>query len=189
MTFGAVEPSDIDSAARSIKEMGQAGVKGVTIDPSTARVHRQFHDPALYPLYEEASEQGMLITTTQSCLLGPYMEDCRPEYVDRVATDMPDLKIVIQHGGWPYVHEAIGVLYKQPNVFMVPGQYIHYDFPGSAEYIAALRRQCSEQIIFGSVYPNCGSLSDLRSIISSWALPPEIERRYLRENAESLLNL
>ena len=187
--FGAVEPSDIESAALSIKEMGQAGVKGVTIDPSTARVHRQFHDPALYPLYEEASEQGMLITTTQSCLLGPYMEDCRPEYVDRVATDMPDLKIVIQHGGWPYVHEAIGVLYKQPNVFMVPGQYIHYDFPGSAEYIAALRRQCSEQIIFGSVYPNCGSLSDLRSIISSWALPPEIERRYLRENAESLLNL
>ena len=80
------------------------------------------------------------------------MEDCRPEYVDRVATDMPDLKIVIQHGGWPYVHEAIGVLYKQPNVFMVPGQYIHYDFPGSAEYIAALRRQCSEQIIFGSVF-------------------------------------
>ena len=187
--FGAVEPSDIESAARSIKEMGQAGIKGVTIDPSTAHVHRQFHDPALYPLYEEASEQGMLITTTQSCLLGPYMEDCRPEYVDRVATDMPDLKIVIQHGGWPYVHEAIGVLYKQPNVFMVPGQYIHYDFPGSAEYIAALRRQCSEQIIFGSVYPNCGSLSDLRSIISSWALPPEIERRYLRENAESLLNL
>ncbi|GIT68630.1 MAG: hypothetical protein Ct9H300mP26_3170 [Acidimicrobiales bacterium] len=42
--FGAVEPSDIESAARSIKEMGQAGIKGVTIDPSTAHVHRQFHD-------------------------------------------------------------------------------------------------------------------------------------------------
>ena len=68
------------------------------------------------------------------------MEDCRPEYVDRVATDFPNLQIVIQHGGWPYVHEAIGVLYKQPNVFMVPGQYVHYGFPGSTEYVEALRR-------------------------------------------------
>jgi len=189
VAFGAVEPSDIEIAASSITEMGRAGVKGVTIDPSTAQVHRQFHDQTLYPLYEEAAEHGMLVTTTQSCLLGPYMEDCRPEYVDRVATDFPNLRLVIQHGGWPYVHEAIGVLYKQSNVFMVPGQYVHYGFPGSAEYVDALRRQCCEQILFGSVYPNCGSLKELRSIISSWALPQEIERRYLRENAASLLDL
>ena len=189
VAFGSVEPSDVEAAASSIREMGQAGVKGVTIDPSTAQIHRQFHDRALYPLYEEAAEHAMLVTTTQSCLLGPYMEDCRPEYVDRVATDFPNLQIVIQHGGWPYVHEAIGVLYKQPNVFMVPGQYVHYGFPGSAEYVEALRRQCSEQIIFGSVYPNCGSLAELRTIISSWELPEEIERRYLRENAASLLDL
>lgn len=189
LTFGSVEPSDIESAASTIREMGEAGVKGVTIDPSTAQVHRQFHDRALYPLYEEAAKHQMLVTTTQSCLLGPYMEDCRPEYVDRVATDFPNLRIVIQHGGWPYVHEAIGVLYKQPNVYMVPGQYIHYGFPGSNDYIEALRRQCSHQIIFGSVYPNCGSLKDLRSIVSEWGLPEATERRYLRENAASILNL
>ena len=131
--FGSVEPSDIDAAAVQIREMGAAGIKGVTIDPSTAQTSRQFHDRALYPLYEEARSAGMLVTTTQSCLLGPYMDDCRPEYVDHVATDFPDLTVVIQHGGWPYVREAIGVLYKQPNVFLVPGQYIHYDFPGSQE--------------------------------------------------------
>ena len=183
VAFGSVEPSDVEAATSSIREMGRAGVKGVTIDPSTAQIHRQFHDRALYPLYEEAAQHAMLVTTTQSCLLGPYMEDCRPEYVDRVATDFPNLQIVIQHGGWPYVHEAIGVLYKQPNVFMVPGQYVHYGFPGSTEYVEALRRQCSDQIIFGSVYPNCGSLAELRSIISAWELPEEVERRYLRENA------
>ena len=65
---------------------------------------------------------------------------------------------------------------------MVPGQYVHYGFPGSTEYVEALRRQCSDQIIFGSVYPNCGSLAELRTIISAWELPEEIERRYLREN-------
>jgi uncharacterized protein len=187
--FGSVEPSNIEAAADQIRELGQAGVKGVTIDPSTAEVSRQFHDRALYPLYEEAVDAGMLVTTTQSSLLGPYMDDCRPEYVDHVATDFPELTIVIQHGGWPYVRETIGVLYKQDNVFTVPGQYIHYDFPGSADYIHALRRQCSEQILFGSVYPNCGPLTDLRDTIDSWQLPPEVERRYLHDNAARVLGL
>ncbi len=187
--FGSVEPSNVERAALEIRQLGVAGVKGVTIDPSTAGISRQFHDRSLYPLYEEAVAQGMLVTTTQSCLLGPYMDDCRPEYVDHVATDFPDLTIVIQHGGWPYVRETIGVLYKQPNVFTVPGQYIHYDFPGSGDYIHALRRQCSRQILFGSVYPNCGPLTDLRHIVSSWDLPPEIERNYLHDNAARVLGL
>jgi len=189
VAFGSVEPSDIEVAAAEIRAMGAAGMKGVTIDPSTASIRRQFHDKALYPLYEEARHAGMLVTTTQSCLLGPYMDDCRPEYVDHVATDFPDLRVVIQHGGWPYVRETIGVLYKQPNVFTVPGQYIHYDFAGSADYIHALRRHGREQILFGSVYPNCGPLTDLRRIVVSWDLPPAVERAYLHDNAAQLLGL
>lgn len=187
--FGSVEPSDVTVAAAEIRAMAEVGIKGVTIDPSTASVGRQFHDRALYPLYEEAQAGGLLVTTTQSCLLGPYMDDCRPEYVDHVATDFPDLTIVIQHGGWPYVRETIGVLYKQPNVFTVPGQYVHYDFPGSADYVHSLKRHGAEQILFGSVYPNCGPLTDLREIVSGWDLPPSIERAYLHDNAARVLGL
>ncbi|MXV87558.1 MAG: amidohydrolase family protein [Acidimicrobiales bacterium] len=40
-----------------------------------------------------------------------------------IATDFPSLTISIQHGGWPYVRETLGVLYKQPNVVTVPGQH------------------------------------------------------------------
>jgi uncharacterized protein len=187
--FGSVEPSDVPAAAREIRSMAEAGIKGVTIDPSTATIRRQFHDRALYPLYEEARAGGLLVTTTQSCLLGPYMDDCRPEYVDHVATDFPDLTIVIQHGGWPYVRETIGLLYKQPNVFTVPGQYLHYDFPGSGDYVHSLKRHGAEQILFGSVYPNCGPLTDLREIVSSWNLPASIERAYLYDNAARVLGL
>jgi predicted TIM-barrel fold metal-dependent hydrolase len=124
-----------------------------------------------------------------SSLLGPYMDDCRPEYADRVATDFPDLKVVIQHGGWPYALEAIGAAYKQPNIFIVPGQYVHYGFPGSDLYITALRHLLQDQLLFGSVYPNCGPLPDLRRIVTSWQLPASVERKYLRENAERILGL
>ena len=117
--LGSVDPRDIESAALQIRTLAASGVKGVTIDLSTATLSRQFHDRALYPLYEEAAAGGILVTTTQSCLLGPYTDDCRPEYVDHVATDFPELTVVI-----------------------------HYDFPGSADYVHALRRQCGRQETF-----------------------------------------
>ncbi len=84
---------------------------------------------------------------------------------------------------------ALGVAYKQPNVVIVPGQYVHYGFPGSDDYVTALARQLPDQILFGSVYPNCGPLTDLRRIVASWDLPPRIERKYLRDNAARVLGL
>lgn len=187
--FGSVEPSDVDAAVARIGELAEAGFRGVTIDPSTAATSRRFEDRALYPLYDEADRLGLVVTTTMSSLLGPYLDDCRPEYADRVATDFPNLTVVIQHGGWPYVLEAIGAAYKQPNLYLVAGQYIHYGFPGSEHYITALRHLLQDQLLFGSVYPNCGPLADLRRIIASWGLPPAVERKYLRTNAERVLGL
>lgn len=187
--LGSVEPSDVEAAVSAVGELARQGMRGVTVDPSTAQISRRFDDRELYPIYEEAQRLGLIVSTTMSCLLGPYQDDCRPEYADHVATDFPGLTISIQHGGWPYVRETLGVLYKQPNVVTVPGQYVHYGFPGSDDYVTALARQLPDQILFGSVFPNCGLLTDLRRIVASWALPPHIERKYLCDNAARVLGL
>ena len=187
--FGSVEPSDVESAVARLGELAAVGMRGVTIDPSTAQLSRRFDDRALYPLFDEAERLGLVVTTTMSSLLGPYMDDCRPEYADRVATDFPNLTVIIQHGGWPYALEAIGAAYKQPNLYVVPGQYIHYGFPGSEHYITALRHLLQDQLLFGSVYPNCGPLPELRQIVESWQLPAAVERKYLRDNARRVLDL
>ena len=71
----------------------------------------------------------------------------------------------------------------------MPGQYIHYGFPGSEHYITALHHLLQDQLLFGSVYPNCGPLSDLRRIIESWQLPAAVEQKYLRDNARRILDL
>ncbi|WP_420625690.1 amidohydrolase family protein [Candidatus Poriferisodalis sp.] len=187
--LGSVEPSDVDAAVTGVGELAALGMRGVTVDPSTAQVSRRFDDRELYPIFEETQRLGLIVATTISCLLGPYQDDCRPEYVDHVATDFGGLTISIQHGGWPFVREALGVAHKQPNVVIVPGQYVHYGFPGSDDYVTALARQLPDQILFGSVYPNCGPLTDLRRIVASWDLPPHIERKYLRDNAARVLGL
>ncbi|WP_420625693.1 hypothetical protein [Candidatus Poriferisodalis sp.] len=43
-----------------------------------------------------------------------------------------------------------------------------------------LARQLPDHILFGSVYPNCGPLTDLRRIVASWDL---------RDNAARVLGL
>ena len=188
--FGCLDTSDPDAALEEIDHVLELGFVGITLEPSTARVSRRVDDRALYPIYEAAQERGLLVLTVMSCLLGPYLDDCHPESLDHVATDFPDLTLIVQHGAWPYSREAVGLAYKQPNVYIVPGQYVHYEFPGSEDYVKAANRQLSDQMLFGSVYPNCGPLSEVMSIVDELGfVSEEVKQKYLHVNARRLLGL
>ena len=84
----------------------------------------------------------------------------------------------------------MGLAYKQPNVYLVPGQYVHYEFPGSEDYVKAANRQLTDQILFGSVYPNCGPLREVMEIVDRLGFASEaIKHQYLEGNARRLLGL
>jgi predicted TIM-barrel fold metal-dependent hydrolase len=188
--FGCLDTSDPKAALDEIDHILELGLIGVTIEPSTARVSRRVDDRQLYPLYEAAEQKNLLVLTVMSCLLGPYLDDCHPESLDHVATDFPALTLIIQHGAWPYSREAVGLAFKQENVYIVPGQYMHYEFPGSEDYVKAANRQLSDQILFGSVYPNCGPLSEVMDIVDNIGFVDETTKwKYLEGNARRLLGL
>ena len=42
----------------------------------------------------------------------------RPVLVDDVACDLPELKFVASHTGWPWVEELIAAAWKHPNVYI-----------------------------------------------------------------------
>lgn len=187
---GSLDTSDPAQALEEIDHIQDLGLVGLTVEPSTARVPCRFDDRRLYPIYEKAQDLGLPIITVMSCLLGPYLDDCKPEWVDHVATDFADLTVVIQHGAWPYSREAVGLAYKQSNVYLVPGQYIHYEFAGSDDYVKAANRQLSDQIMYGSVYPNCGPLTEVMEIVDGLGFADdEIKFKYLEGNARRLLGL
>lgn len=186
--FGSLDAGDPRHALSEIDKVVALGLVGLTIEPSTSGLKSRFHDRRLYPIYEKAQRMNLPVLTVMSCLLGPYLEDCHPAWVDHVATDFPELKIIIQHGAWPYSREAVGVAYKRPNVYLVPGQYVHYEFAGSEDYVKAANRQLSEQMLFGSVYPNCGPLKEVVKIVDNLGFKSaEIKRNYLEDNARKLL--
>ena len=188
--FGSLDGADPAAALADIPRLVDLGFVGVTLEPSTSRVRRRFDDRAFYPVFEEAQKRRLPVLTVMSCLLGPYMDDCHPELVDHVATDFPELTLVIQHGAWPYTREACGLAYKQKNVYLVPGQYAHYEFPGSEDYVKAANRQLADQMLFGSVYPNCGPLKEVMQIVDHLGFASEeIKQKYLGGNARRLLGL
>lgn len=188
--FGSLDAADPARALEDISKVVDMGLSGLTLEPSTSRVSRRFNDRVFYPIFEAAQKRKLPVLTVMSCLLGPYMDDCHPEFVDHVATDFPQLNVIIQHGAWPYSREACGVAYKQKNVYLVPGQYVHYEFPGSEDYVKGANRQLSDQMLFGSVYPNCGPLKEVRQIVESLGFASEeIKAKYLGGNARRLLGL
>ena len=188
--IGSLDTADPVSALEEIDHVLELGLVGLTVEPSTARTSMRFDDRRLYPIYEKAQKRGLFMVTVMSCLLGPYMDDCKPEWVDHVATDFPNLTVIIQHAAWPYSREAVGLAYKQRNVYLVPGQYIHYEFAGSEDYVKAANRQLSDQMMFGTVYPNCGPLTEVMGIVDNLGFASDdIKHKYLEGNARRLLGL
>src|SRR3989344_1974375 len=57
--------------------------------------------------------------------LKPKVKYARPHYIDEVAVEFPNVKIIIAHAGNPWVHDAAEIAYKNHNVFLdVSGWFV-----------------------------------------------------------------
>lgn len=93
--------------------------------------------------------------------------------IDHVMARHPGLNIMLSHGGWPQVMQAIHQTFKRPGVYISPDFYFE-GWPGSQEYISAANGILQDKTIFGSAFPLC-SLRDAihmyRANLSEEAFP------------------
>ncbi|OGF55078.1 MAG: hypothetical protein A2Z21_04635 [Candidatus Fraserbacteria bacterium RBG_16_55_9] len=77
------------------------------------------NDPKMYPLYAKCVELDVPVSMQVGHVLEAMPSDCgRPIYLDRIACDFPELKIIGAHTGWPWVEELLSVAYKWENVYV-----------------------------------------------------------------------
>jgi predicted TIM-barrel fold metal-dependent hydrolase len=145
-------------------------------------------DRRYYPLYAECVELDIPFCL-QVGHAGPLMssEPGRPiPYLERVALDFPDLRIVAGHIGAPWTDEMISLATKFPNVFIDTSAYKPKRFPPSlVQYMA---HHGSRKVLFGTNYPMLTPamcLDDLDSL----GLNEEARRRFLSENARRVFKL
>src|SRR5690606_35644444 len=77
-------------------------------------------DRRYYPLYAKCVELDIpvILHGYQNMSLDVSSEFSHPRYIERVATDFPELTVVATHGGWPWVHEWLAVAYRRPIVYI-----------------------------------------------------------------------
>ena len=126
------------------------GIKGLKLHPSY-----QFFYPnesRLYPLYATAQELGIPIIfhIGSSIFKGTRLKYCDPIYLDDVAVDFPDLKIIMAHSGRGFWYdECFSLSRLHQNVYMditgLPPQNLLSYFPDLEKN--------SEKVLFGSDWP------------------------------------
>ncbi|CAM3509335.1 amidohydrolase family protein [Nocardioides zeicaulis] len=109
--------------------------------------------PLFYPLYAECVDLDIPICT-QVGHTGPLRpsEVGRPiPYIDQIAIDFPDLKIVCGHIGYPWTTEMIAVADKHPNVYIDTSAYTARRYP--VELVDYMRGRGRKRVLFGTNYP------------------------------------
>ncbi|MFC3802228.1 amidohydrolase family protein [Cohnella sp. GCM10012308] len=155
--IGADSP-DVAGAVAAIEQYATTGLfRGVSINPAVLQPRFPIGDASWDPIFEACLKHGLPLSVTLSGflgLVGPQVDFdyARPGGLARAARAYPDLKIIISHGAWPFVSDAIALAIFCPNVYLSPDLYL--GFPGSKLYVEAANFQLRDRILFGTCYPN-----------------------------------
>lgn len=123
--FCSVEP--IDSAGRFCqknydyveKKITECGYKGILFTPPYGQFHS--NDRAMYPFYELANAEGAVVQYHHSAAGGPtvlaHTKFAKMENLNDVTFDFPDMKIVVEHIGYPFSEYLFTMMVNDENLW------------------------------------------------------------------------
>ena len=141
-----------------------------------------------YPVFAKCVELDVPFLT-QVGHTGPLCpsEPGRPiPYIDQVALDFPDLKIVCGHIGYPWTNEMIGVAWKHPNVYIDTSAHSPQYYP--EELIKYMTSYGSGKVMFGTNFPQ---VMYKRAVKEARKLPlsEETMDKFMWKNANEVFKL
>lgn len=185
--IAAVDPTNRKAAIRDIEQALTLGFKGVNIEPGAYPCPMYPDDRRLYPIYAYCEDHSIPVIIMSGGNAGPDMSYSFPVHADRVAADFPQLRIVISHGGWPWVPQTLHMAFRRENVYISPDMYL-YQMPGMDEYLKAAGGFLSERFLYASCYP-LTPIKDYAEWFRKLPFSPEVMERLVHRNAAELLGL
>src|SRR5919202_7111102 len=192
--FASIDPARGRAGAREVRRLvDEHGVRGFKFHPNLQAFFP--NDRAAYPIYEAIAEAGVpaLFHTGHSGIGaglpgggGIRLKYSNPMYVDDVAVDFPDLKIVLAHPSFPWQDEAISIALHKEQVYIDLSGWSPKYFPEQlVRYANTLLR---ERVLFGSDYPMITPERWLGDFEQA-DFRDEVRPLILKENAIKLLGL
>lgn len=188
-----IDPLKGMDSVREIRRSYDLGLRGIAIRPFMFGIPP--HHAKMYPLYSTCVELDIPIWFHISINYSTNtMEVERPIYIDIVAQDFPELKIIAGHGGWPWVEEMVAVAWRNSNVYIDIASYLpkYLAMPG-AGWEALLRYGNSvlkDRILFGSTWLFMGmTIRQLADGVMELPLKEEVKGMWLHDNAAKLFGI
>jgi predicted TIM-barrel fold metal-dependent hydrolase len=171
------------------REVKERGFSGVNIQSWSTRL--PITNRAWGPVYGKCQELGIPITihTSINFTVDRPIGLGRPLHISEVAAEFPDLIIVANHGGWPWVTEMVGVAWKHRNVYIEIGAQ-------SPRYIARPGTGWEPLVTFGNsviqdkvLFATDAMLSPQRVVKELMEMPLKdaVKEKWLGLNAQRLI--
>lgn len=161
----------------------EAGFLGVNISPWIWGVPA--NASVLYPLYAYCESHNLVAIVHgslhynrfQSMWLGD------PKYMDEIAIDFPNLKLVVSHAGNGFGVLGLAVAQKHPNIFLEFSALWPQYLPEAT--LQAVNSYLKDRCLFGTDYP----LVEFGAAVEAWtsAVKPAVRELFFAKNAERCL--
>jgi predicted TIM-barrel fold metal-dependent hydrolase len=192
--FASIDPAKGKAGAHEARRLiRDFGIRGFKFHPTMQGFYP--NDRSAYVLYEAIAEANgiALFHTGQTGVgagmpggMGMRLKFSNPIYIDDVAADFPDMRIILAHPSFPWQEEALAVATHKPNVYIDLSGWSPKYFPQILiQYANTLLKH---KMLFGSDWPAITPdrwLSDFQTI----DIRDEVRPLILKENAARLLGL
>ncbi|RIK08011.1 MAG: 4-hydroxyphenyl-beta-ketoacyl-CoA hydrolase [Acidobacteria bacterium] len=192
--FASVDPHKGDAAIaeldRAVSELGLIGLKTQAGAQDFRPDDRQF-----YPLWEKAAELGIPVlfhvgTTGLGAGtpggMGVKLDNMRPIYVDTVAANFPDLKIIAAHPAWPWQDEMIAIALHKANVWIDLSGWSPKYF--SEPLVREIKTRLQDRVMFGTDYPFI-TYHKWITAFDELGIPEDVRTKVIKTNAATLLGI
>lgn len=186
--FWGIDPHKKMAAVREIElAIAEYGMKGIAVDPYLA--HIPPCEARFYPLYAKCCELNVPVVITMAPppqVPGAILEYAHPQDVDKVARDFPELTLIMSHGGYPFVNEAVYACQRNANVYMDISEYERA--PMIDVYVRAMNSSIGDKVLFASAHPFI-ELADALEAYADFDLSPDVRSKIMHKNARRVLRL
>lgn len=186
--IAGIDPHEGKAALDEIDTFVHKGVcRGVLFETGFCRPPLYADDKVLSVFYEKCEAENIPVFISFGGFVAPDLSYTDPMIVERIALAFPKLKLIVAHGGWPYVSAICHVAFNREHVYLAPDLYT-MNVPGNREYLDAANYLIPEKFMFGTAYP-CVDMRQAAAYYKQWGLRAEVMQAVMFDNAVRVLNL
>ena len=117
------------------------------------------------------------------------LEYAQPIWLDEIAREFPQLRILIAHMGYPWANETVVLLGKHEHVYADISGLLDQPFNAYTALLSAYQQGVTDKLLFGSDFPYTSATSCIESLYSinqfcHGTNLPTIPREHLRSIVE-----